>query len=53
MEEVVEMQPNKGALGKAFKKEAKSIMDQLARLSLEEITTFEGDLASHGQFQLV
>ena len=52
MEEVVEMQPNKGALGKAFKKEAKSIMDQLAKLSLEDITTFEGELASNGQFQL-
>ena len=52
MEEVVEMQPNKGAMGKAFKKEAKSIMDQLANLSLENITNYESELNANGQFNL-
>ena len=50
MEEVVEMQPNKGAMGKAFKKEAKTIMDQLANLSLEDITNYESELNANGQF---
>ena len=53
MEEVVEMQPNKGAMGKAFKKEAKTIMDQLANLSLEDITNYESELNANGQFNLM
>ena len=39
-------------MGKAFKKEAKSVSDLLANLSLEDITTFESELESKGEFQL-
>ena len=39
-------------MGKAFKKEAKSISDLLANLSLEDIATFESKLESQGEFQL-
>ena len=39
-------------MGKAFKKEAKSVSDLLANLSLEDITTFESELESQGEFQL-
>ena len=52
MEEVVVMLPNKGALGKAFKKEAKSITDQFATLSPEEIARFENEMTANGHFQL-
>lgn len=34
-----------GAIGKAFKKEAKSVTDMLAKLSLEEVSKVESDLA--------
>ena len=34
-----------GALGKAFKKEAKDVTEMLAKLSLEQITKLETDLA--------
>ena len=50
--DIVAMNPNKGVLGKAFKKEAKSVMDQLANLSLEDITKYEGELESKGEFAL-
>ena len=39
-------------IGKAFKKEAKSVTDQLANLSLEDITRYESELESNGEFQL-
>merc|ERR1711860_142438 len=39
-------------MGKAFKKEAKTIMDQLANLSLEDITNYESELNANGQFNL-
>ena len=39
-------------IGKAFKKEAKSVTDQLANLSLEDITKYEAELGSNGEFQL-
>jgi len=42
---VTEILPNKGALGKAFKKEAKDVTEMLAKLSLEQITKLETDLA--------
>ena len=50
--DVVEMQANKGPMGKAFKKEAKTVIDQLANLSLDEITKYEADLETNGEFQL-
>merc|ERR1711970_263153 len=43
--DIVEIVPNKGAIGKAFKKEAKGITDMLSKLSLEEATKMESDLA--------
>jgi len=43
--DVTELTPNKGPLGKAFKKEAKAVTDRLAALSLEEITKVEEELA--------
>ncbi len=50
--DVTEMVPNKGVMGKAFKKEAKAVMDALASLSLDDINKFETELESSGQFQL-
>jgi glycyl-tRNA synthetase len=50
--EITEMVPIKQVMGKAFKKEAKSVSDLLANLSLEDITTFESELESKGEFQL-
>jgi len=43
--DMTEILPNKGALGKAFKKEAKDVTEMLAKLSLEQITKLETDLA--------
>jgi len=45
-EDVTEITPNKGPLGKAFKKEAKTVTDALAGLSLEAISKIEAELAS-------
>ena len=42
--DVISINPNKAVLGKAFKKEAKNIMDLLANLSLEDVTKYEGEL---------
>lgn len=50
--EITEMVPNKQVMGKAFKKEAKSVTDLLANLSLEDISKFESELESQGEFQL-
>ena len=36
---------DQGAIGKAFKKEAKGVTDMLSKLSLEEATKMESDLA--------
>ena len=44
--DVTEIVPNKGPLGKAFKKEAKAVTDRLAGLSLDEITKMESELES-------
>merc|ERR1719474_2362518 len=43
--DVTEIVPNKGPLGKAFKKEAKGVTDMLSKLSLEEATKVGSDLA--------
>merc|ERR1719225_657085 len=43
--DIVEIVPNKGALGKAFKKEAKEVTEMLAKLSLDQIGKLETDLA--------
>jgi len=42
--DVAEVVPNKGPLGKTFKKEAKAVTDKLAQLSLEEIEKVEEEL---------
>merc|ERR1719225_822755 len=44
--DVTEIVPNKGPLGKAFKKEAKAVTDRLAGLDLDEITKMEAELES-------
>merc|ERR1719483_1946994 len=44
--DVTEIVPNKGPIGKQFKKEAKTITDRLASLSLSEIEKVESDLSS-------
>jgi len=41
---VTEVVPNKGPLGKAFKKDAKSIMEKLSKMSLEDMDKMEADL---------
>merc|ERR1719244_2120669 len=41
---VTQIVPNKGPIGKAFKKDAKVIMEQLANLSINEIEKIEEDL---------
>lgn len=46
--DVVEAQPNKGALGKAFKKDAKSITDALATLDLKDVEELNKQLESKG-----
>lgn len=44
VEDVIAAVPNKGSIGKAFKKDAKLIMEQLATLSVEEIGKLERQL---------
>merc|ERR1711962_1309000 len=41
---VTEVVPNKGPLGKAFKKDAKSIMEKLSKMSLEDMDKMGADL---------
>jgi len=41
---VTEIVPNKGPIGKAFKKDAKAITEMLSKLSLEEIEKMEEEL---------
>ncbi|GAB6020011.1 hypothetical protein CHUAL_002761 [Chamberlinius hualienensis] len=50
--DVVEIQPNKGALGKAFKKDAKLISESLSSLSTEAVDEFEKSLAVKGEYLL-
>lgn len=44
--DVTEIVPNKGPLGKAFKKEAKAVTERLAALGLDEIAKIESELES-------
>lgn len=46
--DVVEVVPNKGALGKSFKKDAKAITDKLASLGKTEAEDLEKRLESDG-----
>ncbi|CAG9813907.1 unnamed protein product [Phaedon cochleariae] len=50
--DVVEACPNKGALGKAFKKDAKTITDALAGLKIEDVEDLERQLEDDGSYQL-
>jgi hypothetical protein len=45
---VTEPQVNKGAIGKAFKKDGKSIIDHLAVLDEDGLTEMEKSLADNG-----
>lgn len=45
---VTEPQVNKGAVGKAFKKDAKAIIDYLAVLDEDSVTEMEKSLANNG-----
>lgn len=46
--DVVEAAPNKGTLGKAFKKDAKAVTEALASLSLQDIEALEKSLDAIG-----
>lgn len=48
VEDVVEALPNKAAVGKAFKKDAKVILDKLGSLSVSEIESLEKELQNNG-----
>lgn len=50
--DVTEAVPNKQALGKAFKKDAKAITDLLAKLSVEEIEQMDTELTASDSFKL-
>lgn len=50
--EVTEAVPNKAAIGKQYKKDAKSICEQLAALSLDELDTLRTAIDANGQYQL-
>lgn len=50
--EVTEVVPNKAAIGKVFKKDAKNITEMLAKLSLEEVETIGKNLANGGEHTL-
>lgn len=47
IEDVVAAVPNKGTIGKSFKKDAKLIMEQLAALKVEEIENLEEQLKNN------
>lgn len=48
MVDVVEIVPEKPAIGKAFKKEGKTIMDYLAQMDKDSIKIFEDKLNGNG-----
>ncbi|XP_021703521.1 glycine--tRNA ligase isoform X2 [Aedes aegypti] len=50
--EVTEVVPNKAALGKVFKKEAKNITELLAKLSLSDVEAIGKNLADKGEHVL-
>merc|ERR1719474_1642704 len=50
--DVVEMVPNKGPLGKAFKKEGKAVIEAVSKLNAAAVSKHEADLESSGKFTL-
>ena len=50
--DVVEMVPNKGPLGKAFKKEGKAVIEAVSKLDAEAVSKHEAELESSGKFTL-
>ncbi|XP_059618658.1 glycine--tRNA ligase [Phlebotomus argentipes] len=50
--DVTEAVPNKPAIGKVFKKDAKAIVDALANLSLSDLQSLENSLNEDGAFDL-
>lgn len=48
--DVTEAIPNKAAIGKLYKKDAKSICDQLAALTIEELSVLKETVEADGQF---
>ncbi|XP_067005016.2 glycine--tRNA ligase [Anabrus simplex] len=50
--DVTESVPNKGAIGKAFKKDAKVVLERLAALDAVGVGALEEDLASKGEYVL-
>ena len=48
MIDVVEIVPEKPAIGKAFKKEGKMVMDYLAQMDKDSIKEFEDKLSGNG-----
>lgn len=46
--DVVEAAPNKGPLGKTFKKDAKAITDALAKLQINDVENLEKSLETNG-----
>lgn len=50
--EVTEVVPNKAAIGKVFKKDAKNITEQLAKLSLSDVDTIGKNLSENGEHAL-
>ena len=48
MVDVVEIVPEKPAIGKAFKKEGKTVMDYLAQMDKDSIKVFEDKISDSG-----
>ena len=46
--DVVELQPNKGLLGKQFKRDAKAVMDTLAAMEPDDVAKVEAALSASG-----
>jgi glycyl-tRNA synthetase len=50
--EITEAIPNNKNLGKAFKKDAKTICDLLSKLKLDDVKALEKDLEAHGEYKM-
>ena len=50
--DVTEMAPNKGPIGKAFKKDAKIITDYLAKMDVASVAERETELNANGKFDI-
>jgi len=50
--DVVRLESQKGAVGKAFKKEAKDIMEHLAKMDAKAVEAAEESLKANGEFHL-